>query len=46
MLGFRDQVVHCHDELFVDFLESVCNIPREFGTNYLRGVFVFRVQYV
>ena len=42
----RNQFIHSHDELFTDLLESSRNITCQFGTDYVRGVCVLRVQNV
>jgi hypothetical protein len=44
ILVCRDQIVHSHDELFADLIESSCNISRQFCTYYIPLVLVARVQ--
>ena len=43
ILVCRDQIVHSHDELFADLIESSC-ISRQFRTYYINMVTVVQVQ--
>ena len=44
ILVYRDQIIHGHDELFADIIESSCNISRQFRAYYIRMVLVVHVQ--
>jgi len=46
ILVCRNEIVHGHDELFTDLIESSCNISRQFRTDYIRMVLVAHIQQV
>jgi hypothetical protein len=46
ILVYRDQIIHGHDELLADLIESSCNISRQFRTYHSRMVLVAHVQEV
>ena len=35
VLMYRDVIIHSHDELFANLIESSCNISRQFRTYYI-----------
>ncbi len=39
----RDHIIHSHDELFADLIESGCNISGQFRPYYIRMVLVAQV---
>jgi hypothetical protein len=39
-----DPFIHSRDELFMNLIESDCNIPCQLGTYYIRVVCVVHIQ--